>query len=296
MTRDEALNKLETGSAHERLTASRELLRGARASDLPVLRAARQTETVSYVKNSLDACIARLSNLPATAPIDQQDQFLIPAELTRQLRRQAVDWIAGILLHEISSQIGLVKLAASKEIQDYDFSTTKHHLEHVQRTFDAIEMLKNATAVPRPAVFDLAALINEIVALEGAASGSAHSFSLIGPQPLAITSDPTLVRLAVVNGVRNALEAMSEIDAVRSDSPVITWGETDVDYWVSVLDHGAGMIGPAESAFEIGKSTKQRHSGFGLPIARQAIETLGGTVTLQPGALGGARYEVRWER
>ena len=63
-----------------------------------------------------------------------------------------------------------------------------------------------------------------------------------------------------------------------------------------MLDKGPGIVGPTESAFDIGKSTKQGHCGFGLAIARQAIETLGGTVSLQPVVGGGALYEARWER
>ena len=45
-------------------------MRNAQISDLAALRKARQTETVSYVKNSLDLGIARLSNMPGTAQPD----------------------------------------------------------------------------------------------------------------------------------------------------------------------------------------------------------------------------------
>jgi signal transduction histidine kinase len=108
--------------------------------------------------------------------------------------------------------------------------------------------------------------------------------------------DPALVRLGISNGVRNAVEAVGE---GLSDEPhpiVVAWGETDVDYWVAVIDRGPGIVGLLESAFEIGKTTKKGHSGFELAIARQAVETLGGTSILQPAAGGGAHYEIRWER
>lgn len=270
-------------------------MRNAQSSDLAALRKARQTETVSYVKTSLDLGIARLSNMPGTAQIDPADEIEIPEEVKRQIRNQAVEWIAGLLLHEISSPIGLAKRSASREIPDYDNSKTKYHLESVQRTFEAIEQLKGATAVPRPERFDLSELLSSVVSEEG---GNVHegAVSLIGPKPLMITSDPALVRLAVCNGIRNAIESVTAAKPAEPHPIVINWGETDVDYWVAVLDYGVGIIGPVEPAFEIGKSTKQGHSGFGLAIARQAIETLGGTVRLEPGTEGGARYEARWER
>jgi signal transduction histidine kinase len=51
-----------------------------------------------------------------------------------------------------------------------------------------------------------------------------------------------------------------------------------------------------ESVLGIGKTTKAGHSGFGLPIAKAAIEALGGTLNLQSAIGGGAKYELRWER
>jgi signal transduction histidine kinase len=243
---------------------------------------------------SLDLGIGRLSNLPTIAQPDPIDEFEVPAELKRQIRSQAVEWVAGLLLHEIASPIGLVKTWASREIPDYEHSNTKYHLENVQKTFEAIEQLKGAAAIPKPELFDLAEMMSNIVAEELA---DRHNIvSLIGPKPLMVRSDPALVRLAVCNGIRNALEAVATANRTETHPVIITWGETDVDYWVSVLDRGVGIVGPVEAAFEIGKSTKQGHSGFGLSIARQAIETLGGTVRLTPGADGGARYEARWER
>ena len=295
MTREGALQFLSSGSTHERLKASRFLARNAQAGDVAALRRAWQIETVSYVKASLDLAIARLSNLtPAIAP-DPSDEFDVPDGFRRQIHRQAVEWVAGLLLHEIALPIGLAKRSASRDIPDYENSRTKRHLEDVERIFEAIEQLKGAAAVPRPEQFDLSELLGDIVSTE-APNGRASEVSLVGRKPMMVTSDPALVRLAICNGVRNAFEAVA---VAKPDDPhpiVMTWGQTDVDYWVAILDRGIGIVGPPEAAFEIGKSTKQGHSGFGLAIARQAIETLGGRVTLEPAAQGGTRYEARWER
>ncbi len=76
----------------------------------------------------------------------------------------------------------------------------------------------------------------------------------------------------------------------------ISWGDSDVDYWLAVLDHGAGLTGPIETAFEIGNSTKKDHIGFGLAIARQAVETMIGSLTLEPAKHGGALYTARWRK
>ena len=105
--------------------------------------------------------IARLSNLPASARPDPTDEFEVAPEIKRQIYSQAVEWIAGLLLHEIASPIGLAKRSASAEIPDYEHSKTKHYLESVQRIFEAIEQLKGAAAVPKPELFDLAELLEQ---------------------------------------------------------------------------------------------------------------------------------------
>ena len=159
---------------------------------------------------------------------------------------------------------------------------------------DTIEQLKGAAAVPRPEEFDLVELLTEIVSQ--AVGSDPIEVSLLGAKPMLITSDRALLRLAISNGIRNAVEAVTGAPGNEPHPIIVIWGETDVDYWVTVRDRGLGVIGPTESVFGIGKTTKKGHSGFGLTIARQAIETLGGACTLQPTTEGGALFEIRWER
>lgn len=294
MTRDEALESLSSSSAHDRLKAARFLARNSNPTDLQTLRAALRDETVSYVRTGLELAIKRASNAAPPAAEDTAEEFEIPPDVRTQIRNEVTEEVTGQILHEIASPVGLIASAAAREIPDYDQSKTKKHVENLKRVFEAIEQLKSAAAVPRPEEFDLAELLGEIVS-ETVGTDTVE-VSLHGAKPMLITSDRALLRLAVSNGIRNAVEAVTGIPGQEPHPIVITWGETDVDYWVAVLDHGPGVVGLAESAFGIGKTTKKGHSGFGLAIARQAIETLGGACTLQPATEGGARFEIRWER
>lgn len=292
MTRNEAFNLLKSSSPHERLQAARFLARDATPNDLQVLKHARQSENVSYVKRSLDTAIARASNLPTMPQSDPPDEITVPEEIRRQIMNQAVETVTGSLLHEIASPFGLVRHAASTEIPDFEKSETKRYLDRLSRIFEGINQLKSATATPRPEECDLAGLLAGIVADE--TSGREIDVSLQGQKPMLIVSDLRLLQFAICNGLRNAIDAVVESGRSEPHAIIITWGTTDIDYWITVIDSGPGLVGPIESAFEPGKSTKQDHSGFGLAIARQAMQTLGGTVTLQPAARGGARYELRW--
>lgn len=295
MTRDEALDNLKASSAHVRGQAARALGDVGFRTDLPRIRKAQREEIVSYVDYALQETIRRLAHEQAPAPsTDEAD--VVSDDVRKQIYGKAMEWITGFLLHEISSPIGLVRLAAKRELgEHWEGSGTQKHLESVTRVFDAIEVLKNAASVPRPQEFDLSALVDEL--LDGYKPEIRKWISTIGSRPFLIKSDPSLVRMVVVNGIRNAVEAQQAASAQPNPHDVtISWGDSDVDYWLAVLDHGAGLTGPIETAFEIGNSTKKDHIGFGLAIARQAVETMIGSLILEPAKHGGALYTARWRK
>jgi nitrogen fixation/metabolism regulation signal transduction histidine kinase len=295
MNREEALENLKAPSAHLRGQAARALGDVGRGTDLPRIRKAQREETVTYVNYALQETIRRLTHEQAPAPsMDEAD--VVSDDVRKQIYGKAMEWITGFLLHEISSPIGLVRLAAKRELgEQWEGSGTQKHLESVTRVFDAIERLKNAASVPRPEEFDLSALVDEL--LDGYTPEVRKWISTIGSRPFLIKSDPSLVRMVVVNGIRNAVEAQQAAsEQPNAHAVTISWGDSDVDYWLAVLDHGVGLTGPIETAFEIGNSTKKDHIGFGLAIARQAVETMIGSLVLEPAKHGGALYTARWRK
>ena len=296
MMRQEALEMLSSSSTHERLKAARFLAHNSDPSDLQSLRDALRNEPVSYVRAGLERAIKRISNSVSLSRVEvpSEEEYEIPPNVRNQIRKDVTEEVTGQILHEISSPVGLVASAAAREIPNYECSRTKRHVENLKRVFEAMEQLKGATAVPKPEEFDLGELLDEIVS--GIIGSSPVEASLQGARPMLIKSDRALLRLSISNGMRNAVEAVAGATTDEPHPIIINWGETDIDYWIVILDRGPGLIGPAEPAFGIGKTTKKGHSGFGLAIAKQAIETLGGECTLQPATDGGARFEMRWER
>ena len=239
MNRDEALQQLASGSTHLRRKAARTLARDAQIDDLPALRSARANEADSYARSGLDRALARLTNALPIAEVPVSDDTEESIRSRRQIQARASEWIAGLLLHELASPIGLLAYAASCEVPDYERSRTKNHIVTLQMVFTAIEQLRKASATPKPAEFDLPALIYEIVSTEFAEL--VDNIALHGPQPLLLVSDAALLRFAICNGLRNAVEAVSAGTNEYSSPPVVvTWGQTDVDYWVAVLDKGPG--------------------------------------------------------
>ena len=295
MTREDALQALSSTTARERLKAVRFFSDNGDRSDLATLRDALMHERVMYVRTSLELAIKRIADSPTSADQDSMEEVEVPVDVRSQIRTEITAELTGQLLHEISSPVGLIASAAGREVPNYEESKTKSFVDTLKRVFEAIEQLKIAAAVPKPTEFDLADLLSEVAA-EAIPCDHPQLFSLIGTRPMLITSDRALLRMAFSNAARNAVEAVSDAAQEEPHPITVTWGATDIDYWVVVLDRGSGIVGPVESAFEVGTSTKRGHSGFGLTIAKQAIETLGGACSLQPATENGARFEVRWPR
>ena len=242
----------------------------------------------------MNLAIKRIETSASRTRDGAAEELEVPDEVRAQIENAITEKITREILHEIASPVGLLATSAEREIPDFEVSKTKIYIKNLQRVFEAIEQLKGASSVPKPQEFDLADSISDIVTT--VVGDQPTDISLHGVKPFIINSDQALLSFALTNGIRNAMESVAALGADEPHPIIVNWGETDIDYWVAVIDRGEGIVGPVESAFGIGRTTKRGHSGFGLAIARQAIETLGGSCTLHPAAEGGAHFEVRWEK
>ncbi|WP_167543891.1 sensor histidine kinase [Methylobacterium aquaticum] len=254
-----------------------------------MLRRALRCEPVSFVKRALEQAISRITTNSPDVTLDS-GEVDEPVDAERRAYRKAVEWVTNSLLHEILPRFGAIKLESKKLLADYDQSTLKARIDALTSVLDGIEELRKASISETIKETNIHDLITKILSEEF--RSHTINVSCQGSREITVIADPNLLTLALSNAVRNALEATHIVDP--SGSIVIAWGETDVDYWITVLDNGPGLSGPSEAAFIIGRTTKSGHRGFGLAIARQAMMTLDGTVSLQSASGGGARLEIRW--
>ncbi len=290
MNRDDAFRELAKASAHSRFEAVRTLESIAIAADITALLKAKSKETDFHVKKRLQMLIERIGQQPDPQSTSEDD-FTIPFELQQKIKSEAIEWVSGLLLHEIGSKLGLLAGAIESEVPNYANSVAKRRIESLQDTFDGIEQLKKATSTPRPSEMDLANFIDELVKLE--TENIDIEYYLVGRKPLVIFCDRSLLALALRNGVKNAVEASMSVSEHQRPVITISWGVTDRDYWITVTDSGPGVLENA-SAFRLGESSKPGHLGFGLGIAKQAMETLRGDLSLRNSGDGGTVYEIRW--
>lgn len=287
MDHADALSLVENGNDRERLEAARVLRGDPRASDRSVLQRAARTERVSRTRVILEDALASLS-------MSAEDEESDAALAARDTAARAVKETTRTVVHEVRNLLPSLRLAAERDIAEFQTSRTKDYIDRLDSLVDAIDRLGTAATAPVITDFDLAQLLDEIVSSESAAG--AVTVEQHGPSPFLVFGDRGHISLAVANGLRNAIEASLEM---RPDEPppvVVTWDSTDTHYWVVVLDRGVGLPPGSHRAFEFGRSSKQKHDGAGLAIAKQAIDTLGGSIQLQPRDGGGASYEVSWPR
>lgn len=298
MEREEALLELKADGPLKRFDAARALAEKGHAEDVAELLVAKSLEADAMVLGWLEQAIFRCRERELVAAPNSATVFDPVAY------RKAVEWVTGVFVHEIGNKFGLAEYFAGEEIADYLNSRTRSRMSDLSATLAAIEDLQRATKSMSQEEFDLGAFVDQTI-FDEQFDGVVELLA-VGHRPMLVFGVPRLLKLALRNGIRNAVEASKQIEAayqVRDIDPevrerrrvVVNWGVTDSECFVSVIDSGVGLPKTEGSWFDLGATTKRGHSGFGLAIARQAMETMDGTVELGPSNGGGAKFLITWQ-
>ena len=321
--------RIPRSTSSERLRAARFLARYATSAHRNRVLKIKVAERNSWVRRALDQALQRSeagrSVAPTVAAGEMQQTAFPDARLYEEIRAQAIEETAALFLHELRQHVGILEGNAAREIDDYACSRTKSSVNRIRSFLDAIDTLRKASAVPTIQEFDMTDLVvrvaeheatggraileitkesvEEIASLnhdaEQAMQQTVIKLSLGRRDPVVTTGDPTLVELAVTNGLRNAIEAVLELQEPNPNAVVLNWGVTDTDSWVVILDEGCGLPTGLGRLTEPGSSTKPKnegHLGMGLPITKSAIESMHGTFQLTPRSRVGVSCEIRWPR
>lgn len=253
------------------------------------MRRIRDGETDSWVRVALDRAIAKWEH--ANGGMDVGEAWIsIPSEELEDARAEAIQSVTQVILHEIRPLVADVRNAVKKSLgASYGESLALERIERLKNFLTTIHRLNEAAAAPRYIEFDLVNLVME----EIHAGGFARSQAIASrTDPVTTKGDPGLLRLALQNAIRNAVEASEE----SKNQVVINCGVNDTHAWIAVLDDGVGLPEASERVWEPGitKKSKDLHFGWGLAIAQRAIHSLGGTIRLTPRERGGTSCEIRW--
>ena len=112
----------------------------------------------------------------------------------------------------------------------------------------------------------------------------------LDPDISSILLEPQTLQAALVNLVKNSLEAMSSGDQLVARTRL-----TRVGVALDLIDTGCGMDEKtAMHMFEAFYSTKNGGSGLGLPTARKIIEAHGGRIDVQSAVDRGTKFTLEF--
>ncbi|MFN8573456.1 MAG: ATP-binding protein [Gemmatimonadaceae bacterium] len=216
--------------------------------------------------------------------------LLVITDVTRALREeelQAWQRLVRVLSHEINNSLAPIKSLAGSlsgiverngtPRDGSDADDLRRGLTVIGGRADALSRFMSAYArvarlpAPRRRPVDVGAWVRRVAALE-----TRLAVSVVPGSDVTINADPDQLEQALINLVRNAVDASVETHgAVRVGWSV---GPEFVD--VAVTDDGPGL-GGAANLFVPFYTTKPEGTGIGLVLSRQIAEAHGGQVQLE---------------
>lgn len=292
MTEEDAFALLRSKRPNDRLRGARLLAAQGDASILAQVRQIRQQETDSWVQVALDGVVRRLQEQGAV--VEEGGAWIsFPGDpALEDVRAKAIETVTRVLLHEVRSQLRDITEAAMSDLGvGFADSPTDRKIARLREFLATVRQLHDAAGAPRFHEFDLSDLVARVISDSGYTNERVLSTRT---DPVIAIGDPDLLALALVNVVRNAVEATESPD----ERVVINCAATDNEAWVVVLDDGVGLPPGFENAANPGETTKSKaeHFGWGLTIAQRAVHSIGGQLRLTPREGGGTSCEIRWSQ
>ena len=222
-----------------------------------------------------------------TASIERQR--CLESQALRQSRLAAMGEMAATLAHEVRNPLGAMELFTKllgEEVRDRP--SAQRLVERVSVGIADLDHLVtnilDYTRLPEPqrAVVDLEVLVDEalLAVTPSLAPGLRIERARTGASPWSV--DRRLLAQALLNLVRNAVEAMG-------DEGVLRVAVEPAERWVRIIvaDTGPGLPeGAAEAVFAPFYTTKERGTGLGLAVSRAAVAAHGGMLAVRPSTEG----------
>lgn len=206
----------------------------------------------------------------------------LQGELEQRKRMALIGQMTAVLTHEIRNAIGSIKgfaqWVAEKTAAD---DARKAGLEMILRGTNRVEGLVNNLLLYSKeetymlTEFDLVGLVKEVA--DTRRTGWKGNVTIAGEPVVPVTADREKLERAILNGVRNAIEAMGP-----SGNLIIYVANKRHSVMLSMEDTGPGI--PEEDLARIFTpffTTKTDGTGLGLAYSRKVVEGMGGQIDLQ---------------
>ncbi len=209
-----------------------------------------------------------------------------------------------VLTHEIMNSVTPISSLANtvhgevEEIKKEGQEVSKEDLEDIGMAVDTIKRrsealirfvsdFRNLTHMPEPNMnhVKVAEMFHHIQILMNheCKSANIHFKTKLEPESLMVTADQELIEQVLINMVKNAVQALQEMNEEENNEKVISlsaYQNSNNRLVISVNDNGPGIDKDAiDRIFIPFFTTKRTGSGIGLSLSRQIMRKHKGTIT-----------------
>ena len=249
--------------------------------------------------------------VPLTPATEGSAQYVIVFDdvthLLQAQREAAWGEVARRLAHEIKNPLTPIQLSAERlrrrllpALQGTDADMVDRSTYTIVQQVEAMKQMVNDFSeyarAPgmQVAVFDVQALLGEVIDLYRARESGPRIQSATASQVVLIEADRSRLRQVLNNLVANAVEALEgRADGCVQLETATTTLESQSAVEIRVSDNGPGF--PTEllpRVFDPYVTSKPRGTGLGLAIVRKIVEDHGGSIEAENGLSGGAQVRV----
>ena len=229
------------------------------------------------------------------------------AQVQRSRRLSALGEMAAGIAHEIRNPLAAIQLyagMAAEDLQDENLSSRDEALSNVRKIASAVRGMSaivndvlsfSRGTDPERLMLNSTELLDRVVAANGPGIDQAQVHVVrkdLGREPLTVYADAGLIQQALLNLVRNAVDAMS----AESEPRVLTLDvvRDEVGVVVRVADTGPGVPEDClDRIFNPFFTTRSTGTGLGLAIVHRIADAHGGSIAVhrEPGR-GGAVFAL----
>jgi two-component system nitrogen regulation sensor histidine kinase NtrY len=215
--------------------------------------------------------------------------LLMLSDVSKALRdeeRLAWERLIRVLGHEINNSLTPIKSIAgslrgrvlsSESSADFErgLAVIENRAESLNRFLQAYRQLMGLPT-PKLTPSSLAALVDRVVHLE-----ARLPVTVLPSEDVVVDMDADQIEQALINLVRNAVEAALSPDVAKEVEPRVElgWARSGEELVISIVDSGLGLTNAA-NLFVPFYTTKPEGTGIGLILAQQIAEAHAGSVRL----------------